>query len=185
LGFFSVEGIYSEKPPYSCEFSFNFVAGLKYEFSGWRESEKGGIFGTYKSPAKGGSFAFVPSKDQDKSPIKAAQPPAFTPSEEQIVQLESMGFQNWMCKLALESTTSFQAAVDYCFTLLEGDSSSGGTPSSFESPSDSSVGDSSMIDQLVNLGFTKEQATKVSLKTVIISHTFFIIYLSHLSLLKI
>lgn len=43
LGFFSIQGSYSEKAPYPVDFIFSFTLdpSAKMEFNGWRESDKG------------------------------------------------------------------------------------------------------------------------------------------------
>lgn len=133
--------------------------------SGWRESQKGGIFGTYKPSAGtgGGSFAFAPAK------VPEGGKPVVSKKEEQLIkQLENMGFPTWICKQAIEVTQELESAIEVCFSLTQSNGNGSAVPQQQEGILANAQGGAAtqdfanIVEKLVDLGFSQEQATSVA-----------------------
>jgi len=171
-GHFTIEGTYSTKPPYGCDLSITFsTSKQKLDLSGWRESEKGGIFGTYKSVGHGsGNFNFTPAKLPESLP---PQKPASN-NNNMIQELEAMGFPTWICKQALDIAQDLEAAVEVCFTLMQsGEGEQSNTQGDSAQEGHAQLGaaqvanaqgavtqekDEQLLERLMEFGFSHEQA---------------------------
>eukprot|EP00026_Physarum_polycephalum_P014195 Phypoly_transcript_14685.p1 GENE.Phypoly_transcript_14685~~Phypoly_transcript_14685.p1 ORF type:complete len:215 (+),score=35.47 Phypoly_transcript_14685:157-801(+) len=150
----TVSGTYTTNPPYSCDLTFTYTLSQStITLAGWRESQQGGIFGSFSSEYQGkGSFGFQPCKeDSPPQPNNSAL----------LHELEGMGFPTWVCKQAVEVTKELGAAVEICFSLVQGESGGGnqnaqGTTSSAQD---------AIIENLVGLGFSKDDATLAAAQT--------------------
>jgi Holliday junction resolvasome RuvABC DNA-binding subunit len=149
LGNFSVGGTWSEKAPYPCELSFDFSNG-SMTLTGWRESDKGGIFGTWKSAAEGsGSFAFSPSKEGSEAKSKMEEASNKLRKE----TLTNMGFPDWLITQSLQETSGLEPAINWITRQLEGPSSTNNSTNNGED-----VDNSDSIMQLVAMGFDPVQS---------------------------
>jgi len=166
LGYFEVGGTYVEKPPYSCNLTLTYsMVPQTIEFTGWRESERGGIFGNWKGVGGSGSFAFAPSKEQpQQSKATAVSKTGLGVNKDSITQLANMGFPQWMCEAALETTGDMDAAVDYCFNLMQTTNTDTSQEGQRETP-EHNESNEELIEQLVVLGFSQEQALSASRRT--------------------
>ena len=63
FGFFSIAGEFSPTPPYNAKFMRSDFGqgGNSMEFTGFRESDQGGIFGTWKGTQGSGDFHIKPA----------------------------------------------------------------------------------------------------------------------------
>jgi len=164
IGEFHVNGTYEERPPYSSKLLIAYFGQESMEFNGYRESEGGGIFGTWKATQattgpKSGDFHIKP---RQRSPEETAKIQAAT-IEKAMTQLTNMGFARDICELALQQNgTNVENALTW---LLE---HGGVMVANGEQPRVSNSGPAAPIDeskvnseyakQLQEMGFTAEQA---------------------------
>jgi len=146
FGYFTVDGKFNEKAPYACEFSFNFSNSIKMEFSGWRESDKGGIFGNWKGSNGSGAFAFAPSKETEEK-MKQLEEQA---QKNQRDILTSMGFPSELIEEAVKQNKGVEAAISWLTDKLNPPLSGEGTENT------GSTVDESKVQQLISLGFEEE-----------------------------
>jgi len=152
FGYFSVSGEYSATPPYSAKFVRSDFGseGRNMEFSGFRESEGGGIFGTWRGTDGSGDFHFKPSKGNDEVETKIKE----ASRKSQTEQLTAMGFPDYLCNQALDHTNGdLSAAIEWITKQL---SEGGGTPE-IATPGVPEAPDE-MVKQLTDMGFSSEQA---------------------------
>ncbi len=121
--------------------------------TGWRESDKGGIFGTWKGPQGSGSYAFAPSKDGSDTKKKLEE----AGNKLRREKLLAMGFADWLVEQALNQTTGLEPAINWITAKLEG-----GNPTSAEDPEVSSE----ELQQLLAMGFEEEMAKQALIKHV-------------------
>ena len=129
--------------------------------TGWRESDKGGIFGTFKGPQGSGSFAFYPSKEGSEAKKKMDE----AANLQRRQTLLSMGFPDWLIEQALIETSGLEPAINWITSKLEDDHTPSGNPNSNATP-DRDDSDSDAIVQLTSLGFDADAARKALTKTV-------------------
>jgi len=149
LGEFAVKGKYSEKAPYPCSFTFEFASnGIgKMDFNGWRESDKGGMFGTWKGVVAGsGSFAIYPSKQDSDAALRLKA----KANETNKGQLLSMGFPDWLVDQALNETSGLEPAINWITEQLSKGASGGGQVADTEVNDNV---DESSLQQLLSMGF--------------------------------
>jgi len=113
------------------------------EFNGWRESDKGGIFGQWKGTQGNGSFAVYPSKDTE-----AAKKMNEETKKSNKKHLLSMGFPDWLVDQAMVETEGLEPAITFITKQL-------GESRSLEK--DSGVSDAD-LQQLISMGFDDEMA---------------------------
>mmetsp|Transcript_230 Transcript_230/g.310 ORF Transcript_230/g.310 Transcript_230/m.310 type:complete len:217 (-) Transcript_230:65-715(-) len=153
LGFFNMDGKYNEKAPYALNFSFHFPSSnATMEFSGWREGDKGGFFGTWKGATGSGSFALAPSKEASDTAKKLEE----QATKAVRTQLVSMGFPEYLIDAALEETKGLEPAVNWITQRLD---NQGGpsTPGSDELNMEH-------LQQLMDMGFDPDMATQALLQ---------------------
>jgi len=162
LGFFNLNGTWSEKAPYPVEFSFQFPSNgsAKMEFTGWRESDKGGIFGTWKGNQGSGSYAFAPSKEATEAAKKLEE----SAKNQTKTQLLSMGFPEWLVEQALLETKGLEPAVNWITQQLDSGPTTEKVSSNPSSPSSESV-DPTKLSNLVSMGFEEEMAKDALIKS--------------------
>jgi len=157
LGFFNVQGTFSEKAPYPCDFNWKFPsnASADMNFSGWRESDKGGFFGQWKGTPGGGAFAFYPAKSENA--VEAAQKLQQTKQISMKKELENMGFEGWLIDQALAETggNSLEQAVHWLTS--QSAPSSGSNTGGNDGGSDASV-NADDLQMLVSMGFDTDAA---------------------------
>jgi len=148
LGSFAISGTYNEKAPYPCDFVFNFGGNsAKMDFNGWRETEKGGVFGTFKGPQGSGSFAFSPAKEGSEVAKKAKENAVIAVK----TQLLSMGFEEWVVEQAVQQTTGLEPALSWITQQLGGSSKTGQS-------GDTGDVDETALSQLLSMGFDQDLA---------------------------
>eukprot|EP01102_Stenamoeba_stenopodia_P020958 TRINITY_DN832_c0_g1_i2.p1 TRINITY_DN832_c0_g1~~TRINITY_DN832_c0_g1_i2.p1 ORF type:complete len:219 (+),score=75.32 TRINITY_DN832_c0_g1_i2:198-854(+) len=154
-GAFELDGTVQLKPPYSCELEFTFGSNQKMKLNGWREGEKGGLFGTWTGVGGNGNFAFEPAKE-DEQPNMSEMLKEVT--KKHVAELEAMGFPKYLCEKALEATGgSLQDAVEY-ITNQAVEESVGNSPGGHEKMNESDPVDPAMLKQLVDFGFSSDLA---------------------------
>jgi len=156
FGFFSISGEFSPTPPYNAKLTRSDFGqgGTQMEFSGFRESEAGGIFGTWKGSPGSGDFHIKPSTtggDTDTSNrIKEAA------KKRQVEQLEAMGFPSYLCDKAYdESQGDLSRAIEWITSKL-----SAGESHLTEGQGEGAEPDETLVGQLTAMGFSVEQAKK-------------------------
>jgi len=147
-GAFNITGTFNDKAPYAVEFTFKFSTGTRMEFSGWRESDKGGVFGTWKGDLGSGTFAYSPSKEASEAAKKLEQGAKSKMKE----NLLSMGFEDWIIDEALNECKSLEDAINWITRQSSSSSSSSQTNSSTVQVDESS------LTQLVSMGFDSDMA---------------------------
>jgi len=157
LGYFTIHGTYSEKAPYPVEFAFSFSSNssAKMDFNGWRESDKGGMFGTWKGATGSGTFAFYPSKEASEAAKKLAE----TGKQQNKAVLLSMGFPDWLIDQALTETKGLEPAVTWITQQLDGSSK----PKT--QTEEGTEVDPNSLQQLISMGFDEEMAKQALQKT--------------------
>jgi len=149
LGTFNIDGTCSKKAPYPTQFSFNFRSIEKLTFTGWREGEKGGFFGTYKGSTLSGSFAFYPLKNVSPEVAEKFKENTNTANKQQLLL---MGFEEWIIDEALKETSELEAAINWITQHMEESGKGGGGSSSPSSDIEEKV------QQIIALGFTEDLA---------------------------
>jgi len=148
FGYFTVEGSYSNKPPYSCELNVKFSSGPKITLTGWREQERNGMVGNWTGSIEGsgsGSFSLAPNKDQSSISF----------SDNKKSQLLSLGFSEEAINKVLTQTDN----IDEAITLLTEGGMSGSQIAHNNEPGENE------IIQLVSLGFDADKARMALMQT--------------------
>jgi len=149
MGDFVIAGTYSDKAPYPCDCTFTFSNNAQMVLTGWRECDKGGIFGQWKGPMGSGSYAFSPSKDgsETKKRLEMAA------NTQRKTQLLAMGFADWLVDQALVETSGLEPAINWITKNLDGPSQ----------VSDDDV-NSEALQQLLSMGFEADMAKEALVK---------------------
>jgi len=160
LGSFTISGKFSDKAPYAVEFTFTLSNGAM-EFSGWRESDKGGVFGTWKGVNGSGTFAFSPAKESSEL-VKKYEENAKNSKKEELL---AMGFEDWLIDQALQesSTGSLEDAINWITQQL--DSQSISISQGSHGTQGNGGGDEEQLSELVAMGFDIEMARDALKKT--------------------
>ncbi|KAL6047020.1 ubiquitin C-terminal hydrolase Ubp14 [Balamuthia mandrillaris] len=163
FGFFRLSGVYQPTPPYKASFSRTAMEGgeATMNFEGFRESEAGGVFGTWKGSMGNGDFHFKPAK---ADPVVAKRMKEAA-RKTQIETLTAMGFPEYLCELALdECKNDLNASIEWISKQIEGAGGGGGEGLGIDTAiGDSTVGateaSSDALQQLKDMGFSQEQAS--------------------------
>jgi len=160
MGGFTVKGNFSEKAPYPVDFTWTFSGNydVRLEFNGWRESDKGGVFGTWKGSTGSGSFAIYPSKEGSEVALKLKQ----ESSSAIKGSLLSMGFPDFLVEQAINETDELEEAVNWCSEQMN--ESKLLAASTAESTDNEEVDETSLA-QLVSMGFDAELAKQALIQT--------------------
>jgi len=156
-GYFTIEGKFNEKAPHGCDFFFNFTNSVKMEFNGWRESDKGGIFGQWKGSTGTGAFAFAPSKETEEK-IRQLEEQA---QKNQIETLTAMGFPPELITEAIKQKKGIEGAISWITEQLN--------PSPVSTGNTEYTVDESKVQELITLGFEEDvvrQALEASMGNV-------------------
>jgi len=124
-------------------------------FTGWRENERGGLFGNWEtnilfpSGQRGGSWSIQPIEDNSEQAqkLKAIQ------HSSMLEELMLMGFEERACHLALDRCSDLTSAVDFL--------TSQGTISKEridEGETSVAQSQSALVQQIIEMGFSAEQA---------------------------
>jgi len=148
-GYVDVTGTFNDKPPYNAEFQLKFHSGEVVEFSGWREKEKNGIFGSFKGLLGGGSFAIYPSNNPGKLDMDQMASKA---NDTMIKTLKDMGFPAGLCSEAPLHSHDLESAVDWITRQL-----SAPAPAS-QAAAPAPAGSDEAIATLALMGFSNEKA---------------------------
>jgi len=163
IGELHINGTYEERPPFSSKLLVTYFGQESMEFNGFRESEGGGIFGTWKTSQatagpKSGDFHIKPKQ---RSPEETARMQAVA-MEKATTQLVNMGFAPEICELALQQNG---ANVENALTwLLEhgGVMAGSGGGQVVHHTNTVTINDSKAnveyVKQLQEMGFSAEQA---------------------------
>jgi len=161
FGDFSIKGTYSDKAPYPVDFTWTFKQTLQaMEFNGWRESDKGGVFGTWKGTNGSGTFAFSPAKESSEA-VKKLTENTKNSTKEQLIQ---MGFPEWSIDQAMLETTNIEEAINWITQQMSVSEENVNTSSRGDSSVESGV-DPSQLTELLAMGFDESMATQALVKT--------------------
>jgi len=149
LGYFVVDGTYSNKAPYGCELHVQFTSGPKITLTGWRESERNGMVGNWTGSVAGagsGTFSLAPNKDAVAGSMAVA--------DSRKTQLLALGFSEAAINSVLPETDSIESAIEQ---LTSG--------AYHHSQPEAKEANSEMIVQLVSMGFETDKARMALIQT--------------------
>jgi len=116
--------------------------------TGFRESDTGGIFGTWKGPGEAGDFRIKPCKDGQAATKRLEEQATKT----KVDQLKSMGFPEELATKALnDAKGDVDSAIEALTRVLYGGEEATDT-GSYQEPS------AELLSQLTDMGFSVDQA---------------------------
>jgi len=156
LGSFTVTGEYSPSPPYNAKLLRTDSNGTM-EMSGFRESEGGGIFGQWKGNLGAGDFHVKPADKNSPAVLKMKE----QQRKGKLEQLETMGFEKWLCEQALEeSNEDVGNAIEWLTRQTEGGSAllSNTSGNVMVSSTGNNSVDEGAVKTVMGMGFPEERA---------------------------
>eukprot|EP01105_Mastigella_eilhardi_P006907 TRINITY_DN1840_c0_g2_i1.p1 TRINITY_DN1840_c0_g2~~TRINITY_DN1840_c0_g2_i1.p1 ORF type:complete len:225 (-),score=81.30 TRINITY_DN1840_c0_g2_i1:66-710(-) len=145
MGDFTVTGTVSDQPPFACDAELKFATGDDLKFSGWREKDTAGMFGSWTGSLGQGNFAIHPVTDIAKANGLLSQ--LGSSHEQNLNELVAMGYPKEQCMQALQESDTLQDAVDWLTTQAA-------APKEFEEVTPTP----GKVQQLVEMGFDKGSA---------------------------